>query len=389
MSLTGPSESPGLGPPAPLIPALDRLSLRLGGGDLLTHLGTKAAIAGLSRRGRISCGGATRLLPSRDGYVAITLARPDDGELVPALIEAALDPDADPWHAIGHWCSTATSDAVEQRAALLGIAAAVLPAVSAIGDGNLLVTGTAVDGSPARRDPMTAPVVVDLSSLWAGPLCGALLADAGCTVIKVESTQRPDGTRAGPQQFFDHLNGQKMSVALDFRSREGVAALQHLLSQADVVIEASRPRALHQLGIDVQRTIAEGPHVWASITAHGYAGPDGERIGFGDDVAVAAGLVSRDPAGGYDGPWFCADAIADPLTGIAAAASILEALGRGGRWHLDLSMCQAARAVAGPTLGVPAAVTPAAPVAPLVAHRAPPMGEHTRYVLERWCTATS
>ena len=67
--------------------------------------------------------------------------------------------------------------------------------------------------------------MVDLSALWAGPLCGDLLARAGASVVKVESTQRPDGARRGSRAFFDLLNGRKRSVALDLRSREGVRVL--------------------------------------------------------------------------------------------------------------------------------------------------------------------
>ena len=51
--------------------------------------------------------------------------------------------------------------------------------------------------APARPD-VTGLLVVDLSALWAGPLCGGLLAGAGATVVKVESTHRPDGARRGP-----------------------------------------------------------------------------------------------------------------------------------------------------------------------------------------------
>ena len=64
-------------------------------------------------------------------------------------------------------------------------------------------------GEAAPRPDPAGLIVVDLSALWAGPLCGDLLARAGATVVKVESTQRPDGARRGPAEFFDLLNGRK------------------------------------------------------------------------------------------------------------------------------------------------------------------------------------
>src|SRR5690606_27110853 len=167
------------------------------------------------------------------------------------------------------------------------------------------------------------------------PLAGALLATAGATVVKVESTGRPDGARRGPAAFFDLLNGGKRSVALDLGAPEGLRLLRGLLTRADVVIEASRPRALEQLGVDALGLLsAGGPRVWVSITGHGRTGPGRDRVGFGDDAAVAGGLVCRDG----DRPVFCADAIADPTSGMVAAAATLDALATGGRWLLDVAM---------------------------------------------------
>ena len=67
--------------------------------------------------------------------------------------------------------------------------------------------------------------MIDLSALWAGPLCGDLLAGAGATVVKVESTQRPDGARRGAHAFYDLMNGRKRSVALDLHEPQGVRIL--------------------------------------------------------------------------------------------------------------------------------------------------------------------
>ncbi len=82
--------------------------------------------------------------------------------------------------------------------------------------------------------------MIDLSSLWAGPLCGNLLQALGARVIKVESTQRPDGARFGAENFFDLLNANKECVALNLNAEEGREQLRQLLLRADIVIEASR-----------------------------------------------------------------------------------------------------------------------------------------------------
>src|SRR5207249_665918 len=101
------------------------------------------------------------------------------------------------------------------------------------------------------------PLVVDLSSLWAGPLCGHLLQALGARVIKVESSQRPDGARFGPKNFFDLLNANKDCVALNLSIAEGREQLRQLLLRADIVIEASRPRALRQMNIVAEDIIAQ------------------------------------------------------------------------------------------------------------------------------------
>ncbi|MFA5886111.1 MAG: amidohydrolase family protein, partial [Acidimicrobiia bacterium] len=217
--------------------------------------------------------------------------------------------------------------------------------------------------------------VVDLSSLWAGPLCGALLAAAGADVVKVESTARPDGARSGNGPFFDLLNGAKRSLALDLATDEGRRVLAALVAGADVVIEGTRPRALRQLGVDAEAALASsGPAVWVSITGHGRDGETGLRVGFGDDAAAAGGLVAWDDAG----PCFCADAVADPVTGMVAALGVLDALAPGAgngavardaavaaadrpAVLLDVALARVAASLAGPTLTVPTGLARARP----------------------------
>lgn len=194
---------------------------------------------GLWRRGAVSCGGTCRLLPSADGFMAVSLPRPEDMEAVPAWLELDVTPSSVPaaWAAVASNLRDGDPIFLLERAELLGLPVAMVGESA----GRIGVQRSSLGDAPPRPDTMGL-VVVDLSALWAGPLCGDLLASGGATVLKVESSQRPDGARRGPQEFFDLLNGRKRSVALDFKDRDGVRILHDLVRRADVVIEASRPR---------------------------------------------------------------------------------------------------------------------------------------------------
>ena len=143
---------------------------------------------------------------------------------------------------------------------------------------------------------------------------------AGARVVKVEAQHRLDGVRRGDRRFYDWLHAGHESVVLDLAAADGQGHLHRLLERADVVIEASRPRALVSLGVDARALVARTGLTWVSITGYGREGDAAELVAFGDDAAVAGGLVAADGAGC---PVFCADAVADPLTGLYAAAAAL------------------------------------------------------------------
>ncbi len=374
MALTG-SRDQTLGPPAGLVEGIDRLALSFPGLDALALLGERAALMGLWRRGAVSCGGSCRLLPSAEGFMAVSLPRAEDMESVPAWLELDTVPVSVPgmWSAVASSLRDRDAASLLARAELLGLPAARVGE----SEGHTGVSRSPLGEAPPRSG-VTGMVVVDLSALWAGPLCGDLLARAGAMVVKVESTQRPDGARRGPREFFDLLNGHKRSVALDLQSRDGVRVLRDLVRRADVVIEASRPRALAQLGVNGPDLVrAGGPRVWVSVTGHGRSGDAANRVAFGDDAAAAGGLVVwRDGV-----PLFCADAIADPLTGLAAADACLRAIASGGRWLLDVSMSGVSAELAGPTFAAPGGLDVAQPHARPVEAQAPALGADTASVL--------
>src|SRR5204862_323858 len=125
-------------------------------------------------------GGATHLLRAVGQHVAISLARPDDADLIPALISSEVG--AEPLSQLTSWVAATPAREVVDRAQLLGLSAAVVLDPHAAPDVQAVVRGGRAGATPvvatsggAHRTTTTRPLVVDLSSLWAGPLCGHLL----------------------------------------------------------------------------------------------------------------------------------------------------------------------------------------------------------------------
>ncbi|WP_037490737.1 MULTISPECIES: CoA transferase [Sphingobium] len=292
-------------------------------------LGERAALNGFSIPGRRSAGGGCRLYDAIDGQVALTLARADDRDLMPALFgDVGIESDSD----IVAGFATAQTSAIVTQGRQLGLAIAAIDEVPASPACRVMMTG----GARPKRERQ--PLVIDLSALWAGPLAGHLLGLTGAQVIKVESRNRPDRMRAGDPLLFGRLNQHKANVAIDLRDAEDRAALIALIRRADMVIAAARPRALTQLGIDADALVRAVPGlVWVTITGHGAEGDAAHWIGFGDDCSVAGGLsAALRQASGRIG--FGGDACADPITGIHAAHLGLAQWHGGTGAHLLLSM---------------------------------------------------
>jgi len=347
---------------------------RLAGDDLATDLdgpallGEHAAIWGFSRRGTTSPSGSCRLVACTDGWIAVNLARPDDIALLPAWLEEdaeAIEP-TDPWRGLSRSVRPRDSGALIERARLMGLPVAPVAPPPQCPPPWLRIDAC---GTARPHRDRSRPLVIDLSSLWAGPLCTQLLLACGARVIKVESTARPDGARFGPAAFFDLLNAGKQSAALDFGCPEGRRRLARLLAAADIVVESARPRALAQLGVDARALVASRPGAsWLSITGYGRREPEAGWVAFGDDAAAASGLcaamqgVPPDPGP----PLFCGDAIADPLTGMHAAVAALASWNSGGGHLLDVPLS----ATTGHALAFKAEDPGSTPAAPDAAVRA-------------------
>ncbi len=290
---------------------LNNLSKMLGGPEGgpsgLSLIVERAPLLGHRGWGTTSAGGSCRLVEAKDKTIAVNLPREDDLLSVPAWLGA--EPKEDIWKLIGEETVGQTAQSLIERAGLLGMA------VSSVGE----ATGhkNKIYGSRETIRLSQTPTVVDLSSMWAGPLCGWFLSRNGARVIKVESSQRPDrGSKSGAP-FYKRLNNGKEVIEIDFRSESGIGQLRKLVREADIVLEASRPRALESLGVYAKEEVQRGA-IWCSITGYGRE-ENPTRVGFGDDAAAAGNLL----ASVDDSLWFVGDATADPITGTTAAVLIL------------------------------------------------------------------
>ena len=360
-----------------------------GNGDRL--LAERAVLAGVStdelwrRRSPISFGGACWMMHSADGTVAVNLPREDDWKLLPALFGmvkseglgseelamiakgntafgasvAVTDGKVDAaaisaWNEVVRQIAGMPTERLVSSAEELGLAIAEVGSHRGvfqpddISFPNILASAPTSDPvapscvSQSRRT-LSEAKVVDLSVMWAGPLCGDLLARAGAQVVKAESPSRPDGSKMGMPEFYERLNGRKQHLSIRLETPEGRAELLDLLREADIVITSCRPRALEQMGIDPRRVASEEGVIWAAITGYGWQ--HGPRVAFGDDAAAAGGLVAFGSESLQSAsllPCFIGDALADPLTGVAAAVAVMEQWLNGSPAFLDISMAGSA-----------------------------------------------
>lgn len=335
-----------MSPMSPISPVLARLSAEIAA--LTGELGQRVDVASLritdrdgelplAAPGLVSPNGACRLVAAADGWIAVNLAREEDHDLIPAWLGCEFG--VEPWSAIADIVPLRTRGSLIADATMLGLPASGVGEVeAATPEARLVQLGAAAafDGRPPR--------VVDLSALWAGPMCGAILAAMGAEVVKIESFRRPDPTRSWTPAFFRRLNEGKAELALDHADADGRAWLAGEIARADVVITGARARGLASLGLDLKAAFAaRAGLVWVAVTGYGFTGEGADRVAFGDDAAAAGGLVRWTADGS---PRFLGDALADPMTGLAAAAGALKAMRAGGGVLVDASLARCAAGAA-------------------------------------------
>lgn len=293
----------------------ERLCAELG--VTLADVLDRSDVIALASPGTVSPNGSCHLLRAADAWLAVNLPRATDWDLIPAWLGCAET-----------WDAVASAIARQPAAVLLDTARLLGLPVSRVGEAS--GPGVTLHRRAAGRSRSGKLQVLDLSALWAGPLCGSLLAARGADVTKIETLTRPDPTRARPA-FHGRLNGAKRAATLDLTAPE----LRGSLRTADIIITSARPRAFAQASLAPKALFAENPGlIWVAISGYGWTGPQPDRVAFGDDAAAAGGLLRWEDGA----PRFLGDALADPLSGLAATLGALQALEQGGGFLVDVAM---------------------------------------------------
>ncbi|WP_405944844.1 CaiB/BaiF CoA transferase family protein [Streptomyces sp. NBC_00932] len=200
--------------------------------------------------------------------------------------------------------------------------------------------------------------VLDLATLFAGPLAATLLGDFGAEVIKVEHPRRPDPSRGhGPSKdgvglWWKLLGRNKRNITLDLSSPDGRDVLLRLAAGADVIIENFRPGTLEKWGLGWEELSAANPRlVLARVTGFGQFGPYSRRPGFGTLAEAMSGFAAMtgEPEGPPTLPPFgLADSIAALSTAYAVMAAIAGRDRTGCGQVVDMAIIEPMLAVLGP-----------------------------------------
>ena len=222
--------------------------------------------------------------------------------------------------------------------------------------------------------PLTGIRVLELTTAWAGPMAGRVLARLGAEVIHVESPTRTNswrvnkgrpapvnypgldpGERRWDRSFlFNSQNVGKRSFAVDLKTPDGLEAVQALARVSDVLTCNFRPGLLARLGLDHATLSRDVPGlIVVEMPAFGLDGPHAGYAALGPTMEMAAGMSAgiAYPGGA---PSVTGPSYLDPVGGFNAAAAVLDALWRRRRTglgcHVEVGQVEAAMQLIGPEI---------------------------------------
>lgn len=197
--------------------------------------------------------------------------------------------------------------------------------------------------------PLDGVKVLDLTTIYSGPICASILGDHGADVIKIEApggdTMRVGGraARNGVPGPFAMMNRNKRAIVLDLSKDEGKSVFHRMLEQADVVVENYRPDVMERLGFDWDRLKEINERlIYASINGVGAEGPYAKRRVYDAVIQAISGVAALQADPSVEKPQMINTLLCDKLTAITAAQNICSALyareqtGRGQRVQVSM-----------------------------------------------------
>jgi crotonobetainyl-CoA:carnitine CoA-transferase CaiB-like acyl-CoA transferase len=192
-------------------------------------------------------------------------------------------------------------------------------------------SGSGTPQAPAPG-PLAGLVVLELAQIMAGPSCGALLADLGAEVIKVERMPGGDDTRRyaepsvnGESAAFMMMNRNKRGIAVNLKTEGGRDVVRRLAARADVLVENYRRGALERLGLGFDALHRLNPAlIYCSISGYGRSGPAADKGGFDLVAQGVSGLMSITGEPGR-APVKVGSPVTDLNAGLLAALGIVSA----------------------------------------------------------------
>ena len=202
----------------------------------------------------------------------------------------------------------------------------------------------------ASNSPLAGIKVVEITSIYSGPMAGMMLGELGAHVVKVESPGSPDPLRAsglgpgpdGVNSIFYSLNRGKQFCSIDAKTDKGRELLFDLAASADVFIHNMRPGKAEGLGLSYEALSAVNPGIiCGAISGHGPDGPEAHLPAYDYVVQAKLGMVDhqRDREGRGD---LVRQVVVDKTSanalvqGVLAALYMREKTGRGQRVEIPM-----------------------------------------------------
>lgn len=181
--------------------------------------------------------------------------------------------------------------------------------------------------------PLAGVKILDLTSVFMGPLATSCLADLGADVIKVES---PDGDvirsigpggEDGLGAIFQHLNRNKRSIILDLKAEKDLDLLLDLARDVDVLVYNIRPAAMVRLGLGWDRLRALNPRlIYVGTFGYSQRGCYAAEPAFDDLIQAATGFAHAMSLATGGPPAYAPVTVADRAVGYYAFGAISAAL---------------------------------------------------------------